>query len=443
MISSLLRKVQLASLRSRIAQGKLVCPACGSDPAEMPAEPDDLLRCGSCGTSGSVTQWSDASDAMSGTTLRPGEVLRRPPTGIERLGEPPGECEWRIPASGSSGGLLPFAAIWCLIVVAVSGAFAAVFLTGGEIEGDLPKWLIVPFFGIFWAVGGGMLYAGLRAKLASHVLTVGISQISLRTTFLGRQSEKSISRDGLRRAEKVSFHQQNDRPVYGIELKSGSAKLRFGSSLTNDEKDWLVQDINAVVAPRPDGGGAAGAREWQRQFSLPLPTSGAHLLKIGIVITVMAVIMATVGAFIFDAEGPSSDSDAPGLVRVFDFVFNLAESGFRIIWLGVTACLAGVGMFLTARALRNRHRQVRLEGDESQIYLRTYQHERILDERAFPRASVGRLRSFHSGSSNATLMKGMELQADGKALKLVSWVPAAEVDAFVDEASAAIGIYET
>jgi len=442
MLDSLVRKARLASIRSRIGRGDLNCPRCGSAPAEVPAEPDDLLCCDTCANVGSVAEWGEATDPAGDPAGRTDEVLRRPPW-IERLGEPPGDCEWRLPASGKSGGLLVFAGIWCAIVGVISGGFLLALVGGGTLEGNLPTWALIPFFGVFWAVGAGMLYAGLRAKHASHVLTVGLSRVSLRRRLFGRESEQAIPREGLGRAAKVSFYQQNNEPVFGIELRSSGGKIRFGSSLSNDEKDWLIQDINAVLtAPQATAGAAempAGGG-WLSRFSLPLPTGGRQVLTLSIVLTLVGAIMLGLGVFLIDSHGPTASRDDPGFVRAFDLVFGLLSSGFRLVWLGLTGGMTAVGIFLIAREVRNRQRRVRLEGDDTHVYLRTYRHERIIDERAFPRDSVVKLRSFQSGNNNGAEMKGMELQAGGKSTKLVSWMPAEEVDAFVREASAAIGV---
>ena len=46
---------------------------------------------------------------------------------------------WEIPAKGKFGFFMFFAVMWLGITVLVSGGFLITILTGGEVEGDMPK----------------------------------------------------------------------------------------------------------------------------------------------------------------------------------------------------------------------------------------------------------------------------------------------------------------
>ena len=143
-----------------------------------------------------------------------------------------------------------FSLAWLSITAIVSGTFLFTFLSGGKSEGNMPEWLLIPFFGIFWAVGLGTLYTGLHNMLARHRVSVGGGRLTLRREMLGRVSEKSLSCTGITTLEQREFYQQNDQPVYGIEIKGVEGKIRFGTTLEEAEKALLVVELTEAALPK-------------------------------------------------------------------------------------------------------------------------------------------------------------------------------------------------
>jgi hypothetical protein len=134
----------------------LACPECGTKPAPTR---EQVITCDRCGTKASVAEWRSTAQEKGFV----GRADQPPVTAIRRERTPVGTV-WHIPAGGKFGFFMFFGTFWCLITAFVSGGFLLTFLTGGEIEGNMPKWAMMPFFGIFWAIGLGTLYMGAREK---------------------------------------------------------------------------------------------------------------------------------------------------------------------------------------------------------------------------------------------------------------------------------------
>lgn len=444
MLKQLSHNARLFAIRKQIAGGRLRCPRCGGNSPQIPAEPDQLLRCEGCGQTASHAEWRESDGDHGGTETPPDLPATQPAaSAIQRLGAPPGDCEWRIPASGKSGGLLAFGIIWCLITAFASGTFLFAFLAGGTtFTGEQPIWTVLPIalFALFWTIGIGMLYAGFRAKNASHLLVIGLSRITLRRSLFSRQTERSILRDGTELARLLVFYQQNYKPVHGIEIRSGSGKLRFGSALQPEEKTWLVDDLNTVLKPA-SGLEPPAPTSPPSRFSLPIPRSGTRSTPAAITALSIGLVFISVGVLLLpDAIRPLARSTGgTGVFRLFDAFFTLITGSFALIWTGMAAIITSAGIVMLVRQIRGRHRETRLEGDELEIAIRTFGHGRVLNQECFPRPGVTAIRAFLNGSNNGSVMKRIELHADGRARTLVSWADGEEVDEFVRLVRAALG----
>lgn len=388
------------------------------------------MACGQCGTRASLLEWVIASE--------PGAVKGRvgePPVGtrIRVVGNDSGGKAWEIPASGKFGFFMLFSLLWLSITAIVSGGFLLTFLAGGKIEGNMPEWLLIPFFGIFWAVGLGTLYAGLRNMLARHTVTVSGGRLTLRRAMLGRVSEKSLACAGITTLEQREFFQQNYQPVYGIEIKGMEGKIRFGTTLEEAEKAWLVAELAEAALPKSAShafGGTVGvigdvlapikAGDTMRTeaFSAVIPGLGMRGFWAGLTFVIVA------GGFICLA---------------FTVMERESWIGFRGIWLVFNSLFISLGLGILGTALLGRGKERRIEGNASEISIRTYRNGLIIEDKSFPRRIVTDIRASVSGNSNSTTMKRVELIVGDRAEKLVSWVDAGEADALVRQVREALG----
>ncbi len=183
-----------------------------------------------------------------------GQILEKPSwTKIRRDVKGDGSVVWVIPARGRFGFFLYFGVCWILVTAMVSGGFLFSFSSGGRIKGNFPEWVFVPFFAMFWVIGLFFLYAGLREKYMSHVVSVGGGIVRLRREMFGKVREKVLQEKGVTSVAEKVFYQRNYQPVYGIEIRGIEGKLRFGSNLEGEEKAWLVADIDGVLKSRKKG----------------------------------------------------------------------------------------------------------------------------------------------------------------------------------------------
>ncbi len=435
----LLNKIESANFKAAVSKGTLACPKCGAKSSKVPDNISEILTCGSCLTRASANEW--AASGTSGVLL--GDPARRPvDTKITRENDAMGATIWNIPASGKSGGLLIFAVLWCAITALVSGGFLFAFLSGEPPKGDFPNWVLIPFFSIFWAVGLGMFYAGFRNKFAKHRLSVEGGMLILRREFFGKTRDKSLTLAGIKTVSQVVFYQQNYQSVYGIEIRGAAGKLRFGSILSAEEKAWLVADIRRVVFGESVADLTSTSANSGREsfFSVTVPSSRKQFLPVALMLLVIGVVFIIVGVRLIDPPRSSSGTDAPAVFDFFEMVFGLMTFGFRGIWLLMSSIVALAGASMIVWLVKNRGQEMRIEGSDSEISLRTYSRGLVLKDRSFPRASVSDIRASVSGSSNNQSMKRLELIVGDKAEKLVNWIDGTIADEIVVEVRRALGV---
>jgi len=267
----------------------------------------------------------------------------------------------------------------------------------------------------FWAVGIGILYAGYRAKNAKHRVEIGNGMISLTRDWRGRQKMKSLPLGDIQSIDQAVFYSKNYTPVRGVEIKGASGKLRFGSTLSEEEKAWLVADFQQAVWPEKS---SVAAAETSRQaarvnvFSIALPE--ANNLWGLLIFLVICVAFLVIGLKWIPREARTVWLAMDGLFFLF--------------------CFAGF-----VSALRNLGVETRLEGDTRHLTLRKVKKGRTLKETVFERSEFRDIRASAVGTSNDRDMKRIELLIGDKAHRLASWMNGAKADEFVAEARRAIG----
>lgn len=386
------------------------------------------MVCGSCGARASLAEWA----AASGPGAMRGKV-GVPPAGtkIRVSTDARGGKVWEIPASRKPNFFIFFSVIWLAITTLVSGGFLFSVLSGGEIDGDMPQWVLIPFLGIFWAVGVGLFYLGLRQMLARHTIMVGAESLIWRRDFFGRITEKSLLRGGITTIAERVFYRQNNRPVYGIEIKGMEGRIRFGTTLRDEEKAWLVAELTEAAIPKkptPKYGGAVvggllepmkvGGAAQTEIFSHMIPGMGAQGFWIGLVFALVGGGFASLAFTVMDRE---------------------SWIGFRGIWALLSSIFMFVGLGIFGQSLLGRGKERRIEGNASDISVRTYRRGLILKDESFPRRDVTDIRASLSGNSGSTPMKRLELIVGDRAVKLASWIDGDEADALVRQVREALG----
>ncbi len=443
MFKKVMESLEKANVRAKLKGGELACPECGGAAGEFPESWDMLMICPSCGTRSSLSEW-----AADSTPEKKVWISEQPPAGTKIRRESLGSetVIWNIPAVGKFGFFMFFSVFWLLITGTVSGGFLFAFLTGGKIEGNMPEWVMIPFFGIFWAVGLGMLYAAFRQKYMKQSVTFGSDQITLRKELFGKTSEKSLLRSSISSVSQKEFYQQNYKPIYGIEIRGSDGKIRFGSALTTEEKIWLVTDFNRVLsgnensesgqvtnglAPIKVGTNKVDTRKSVFSVSIPKPGLGSAFASM--VFAIFGFGFVCIGIFVIDGEPLPDEMSA---FRLFHF---LLENGFRTVWILFCSIFILIGLGMTFSTLRAMNKDRRIEGNEAEISIRTYRNGLILEDRSFPRNQVHDIRGTISGSNNNKSMKRVELIVGEKAEKIASWMDGDMADQLIQEVRSALG----
>ena len=424
-------------LMQAAAEGGMVCPDCGHKMAATLHSYSDIITCVSCGAKASAAEWT------STVKLSPARADLPPATtAIRKQGDGLGGVVWDIPANGKFGFFMLFAAFWLGITITLSLSFLFAILGGGEIKGNMPVWILIPFFSIFYLIGFGVLYVAIREKFMKQRLSVSGGEVTLRKELFGKISEKKLASGTVKAITQVVFYSQNYTPVFGIQIKAEGGKLRFGSKLTDEEKAWLVADIHESVfgvteaaAPAIHEGGSRG--EGKGVFSILIPGHGKGVLVSAIVTAILGLVFL-IGGFLLIDPGSVPDQQEDGFV--FAPVFSIFDSGFLLFWSLISGAFAIGGIAGAIYLLRARGSERRIEGDAAQVSIRTYKRGLVLKDVSYPREAIEAARSSLSGSANGRPMKRVELITADKAVKLAGWLDGDEADALVAEIRSAIGL---
>jgi len=309
--------------------------------------------------------------------------------------------------------------------------------------GESPAWVVALFFMLFWAVGLGLLYAGLRAKYAKHRIAVGAGEVKMTREMFGRAKTKALAWKDVTEVQKKEFYQQNYKPVYGIEIKGKDGKLRFGSMLTEEEKGWLVADMRRVVFGEPvlSRRAESSTREASEirlsssdgKFSVTMPRAAAAGIT-GLVFTLFGGGFVGIGIFVlpsgrFGAGHPLHKSSTDW----FDMISGTFDSGFKVIWTLFSSIFLIAGIGLLVSWVRNLGVETKIEGDGFRIAIRKYKGGGVVSEKAFPRESLKAVRAYNSGTNNGKTMKAVELLFEGHAEKIARWMDGEKADALVEK----------
>lgn len=226
----------------------LTCPRCQrrfkpfvDKPPESFSELTDV-RCPKCGN---VFRFDEGIKSEEDAKANPPGPFEKPLESRIELVTEEGAWVYKIPRGRTPMALILVAAFWNLISWPIAfGMFA------GKLESSahttLKDYLIMP---LFPGVGLVLIYAVLRMGWATHRLTLGPQTVRLRRkVILSKEYEVPVA--GITQVHKKEFYSENYKPVYGIEIIAGSRKIRFGSILTEGEKNWLCWQIREFARQR-------------------------------------------------------------------------------------------------------------------------------------------------------------------------------------------------
>ena len=239
------------------AMKSVACPKCGTTFTPFAgreltkfSELQERVPCPKCGHAFAMIAISGSGTAEANANP-PGPFAKPVDSRIEMVSDP-GEWRFNIPRSKGGWTLLVFAIIWNAFTVPIAAGF---FMMRGKSHDGPPVLLVA----LFPAAGAVLLYWALRLKLATHVLTLSPQVVRLRRLFLLRRNYEVPTHE-VGSVRKTVFYTQNHKPVFGIEITAGNRRIRFGSQLTDGEKNWIAWQIRDFArsrgAPLPAESGA-------------------------------------------------------------------------------------------------------------------------------------------------------------------------------------------
>ena len=140
--------------------------------------------------------------------------------------------------SGAGCFLLVFAIFWNMFTCAF--VFVMFFSPQGA---SGPTFFIIPFL----LVGAGLLASALFMVFGRTEITMTTTACTVRKTLWNIGLTSSLPTETITKVRLVEAYRQNRRPVYGVGLDGGSKVLKFGSMLSDTDKNWLIEFITRTL----------------------------------------------------------------------------------------------------------------------------------------------------------------------------------------------------
>lgn len=147
-----------------------------------------------------------------------------------------------LPRGGPRGAgcfMLVFTLFWNAI------SWTGAYLTWME-PGDSDFWFGRIFIIPFLIIGLATLVIALWLLFGRTSIAMDPDTLLIQWRLLGSRFTRRYETADITRVDLAEAYRQNDVPVYGVGifLKSRSTPLTFGSSLSEDEKKWLVWELH-------------------------------------------------------------------------------------------------------------------------------------------------------------------------------------------------------
>ncbi len=210
----------------------LACPGCGSEVRGDAVDIErDAARCPRCGEE-FVPSLVLHADNPAIPHHRP-----EPPPGIEVLRLPDGGLVVTIPRAGLMGRNAPF------VVFAVFWNTIAWALFTGVLISEVPRFF-VPLVSIFPAAGIVVALIALWAVFGVTAIALSRPGLIVSRRLFGITRSRDARLDQVEGFDHREVYTQDDTPVLGIAVRIGKKERKFGTSLTEAAREWLVDELN-------------------------------------------------------------------------------------------------------------------------------------------------------------------------------------------------------
>ena len=168
-----------------------------------------------------------------------------------------------IPAGGKKArGIGCFAVLWLAITIPISLVFLSVDDANWEGGKAPPTIFMLLFFGVFYAVGFGMLYAWVRMRFMQVLVAIEPGRLTIQRTLLGRKKLKRCDLNKDSCAQLVESYSSNDVPVYTVKINTADGDEKFATALSRDEKQWIADTVNRFLGHDVTAGAGLSDDGW-------------------------------------------------------------------------------------------------------------------------------------------------------------------------------------
>lgn len=170
-----------------------------------------------------------------------------PGVGIQVVKSMDSQVVISVPPGGKKARSLGcFGFVWLAITAGVTGGF--LFAENVEVKGDPPPLIfLILFFGLFWAVGLGMVFIWARMRFTQLLVSVQPDQFAIQKTLFGRKKISKFKLDEDSSAELAESYRENEQPVYTVKMQGVDGSEKFATGLSYEEKRWLTRTINQFL----------------------------------------------------------------------------------------------------------------------------------------------------------------------------------------------------
>jgi hypothetical protein len=155
--------------------------------------------------------------------------------------------------------------LWNIIVYSI----LTVFLLAAK-DGDNEVWVAFAFISLFVLVGLFLGWMALRMSFIRTFVLLEPGRLAVQTSIFGRKKIRQYAIDDSCEARLVVAYEQNEEPVYRVDIETPDGTAKLATALSLSEKQWLARGINQFIT-----GETVADQELPTELQNPLDITGA------------------------------------------------------------------------------------------------------------------------------------------------------------------------
>jgi hypothetical protein len=183
------------------------------------------------------------SPAEESTLVRP----LPPDSRLEVVQAEAGRLVLLLPPGGRGGNSLWGFAIFFSVRLGFIPGGDVTPLVGGAAQQQGNPLVIVATLGGFWLVALGLWWGALKMRYQRTLLSVDRERVVLQTTLFGKTRQQELPVQATTECSLEEAYSVNEVPVYRVRVANSNQSLGFATNLDQDDKDWLVDQIEMML----------------------------------------------------------------------------------------------------------------------------------------------------------------------------------------------------